>query len=72
MKAYKVTYKTFEIQHSFAISDLTSGAWGITSKEKFFATKEAAQKFCADKDEAAIELGLYPTLTANFQEVELE
>jgi hypothetical protein len=73
MKAFKVTWRTFTFNHGFAMGSVSSESWKTTEDEKFFGTKEAAEKFVDEKNKAAQTLGLYPNpLSASIQEVNLE
>jgi len=73
MKAYKVTWQTFELKSGFAVGYVSNENFGVINKEKHFLTQEAALNFIQLKDKALMELHLngvikYPIL----HEVELE
>ena len=74
MKAYRVNWQTFNVQHNFhslgGIGGSFEGSWTRNNQEKFFATEEAAKAFVEKKNKAAAELSL--DLKAWYHEVELE
>lgn len=73
MKAYKVTWQTFQLKSGFAMGYVSHEDYKVIDKEKHFATQEAALAFIEKMDAALKLLNLnmvikFPIL----HEVELE